>query len=66
MRPAFDQVFLQGAAVFHLLDTFGLQILRRLDSGFDGGTVDLRDQNLVIELVNYEGNIIHGFFRFLL
>jgi hypothetical protein len=54
-------VLLQGAAVFHLLDTFGLQMLRCLDCGFGGGTVDLCDQNLAIELVNHKSDIVHGF-----
>ena len=48
----------QCAAVFHLLDAFALQILRSFDSGFDGGAVDLRDQNPVVELVNFESNIV--------
>ena len=65
LRAAFDQVLFQCAAVFHLLDAFALQIFRSFDSGFGGGTVDLRDQNLVIELVNFQSNIVLRLLRFL-
>lgn len=66
LRPAFDQVLFQCAAVFHLLDAFAFEILRCFDSGFGGGTVNLCDQNPVIELVNLQSNIVLRLLRFLL
>ena len=44
--------------IFHLLDPLTLQVLRRLDPRLGRAAVDLLDQDLVVELVDLQGDII--------
>src|SRR5258708_38123615 len=55
---ALDQIFRKNAAKFHLLHALGLQVVGCLNPGLGCALVQLRDQKLVINLVDLERTVI--------
>lgn len=58
LRGTFGQVSIQGAAIFHFLKAFALEVFSRANPGLGCTPVQLREQDAVVKLMNFQRDFV--------